>query len=141
MASEVARGHRLLPHTADVIVEAWGASDLACAEEGARALIEICVSGESEPEVGQWLATITNPGQDLVRDVLDEVIFAFDTSEHAPVDVHLSGVAELGVEIRLDLALRDDVELTGAAPKAVVILMSEAAGPDVPARCRFIVDV
>ena len=34
------RGHRNLPHTADVIIEAWGPDLAACAEEAVAALIE-----------------------------------------------------------------------------------------------------
>ena len=33
-------GHRVVPHTADVIVEAWGASMLECMEEAVWALVD-----------------------------------------------------------------------------------------------------
>lgn len=136
-----ARGHRLLPHTADVIVEAWGPDDVACAEEAARGLVELCVSGEPDPGAGNWKATIGTPPPDRVRAVLDEVIFALDTSELAPVAVHLEPGRDSGVELRLGLAPRDAVRLTGAAPKAIVMLDPESSAGDRSVRCRFIVDV
>lgn len=136
-----ARGHRLLPHTADVIVESWGADDLACAEEAARGLIELCVSGEPDPGAGNWEATISAPPPDLVRAVLDEVIFALDTCELAPVSVRLDPGRDSGFELRLGLAPRDAVQLTGAAPKAIVMQDFESKRRDRPVRCRFIVDV
>ena len=141
MGTEATSGHRLHPHTADVIVEAWGSDDLACAEEAARALIEICVSGEPDPEAGLWVAGISAPRRDLVRAVLDEVVFALDTSEPAPVSAHLERTTDSDVTLRLGLAPRESVRLTGAAPKAIVMLGSEPAGSDAPTRCRFIVDV
>ncbi len=141
MDTEPSNGHRLLPHTADVIVEAWGSDDLACAEEAARALIEICVSGEPDPEAGLWVADISAPRRDLVRAVLDEVVFALDTSELAPVSAHLDRNVDSDVTLQLGLAPRESVRFTGAAPKAIVMLASEPAGSDALGRCRFIVDV
>ncbi len=141
MGAEPPRGHRLLPHTADLIVEAWGADDLACAEEAAQALIEVCVAGDPEPESGHWVSELSVPRLDLVRSVLEEVLFALDTSELAPVSAHLERIADSGVTLRLGLAQRDSVRLTGAAPKAIVMMPSARAGPEASWRCRFIVDV
>ena len=62
MAADPISGHRLHPHTADVIVEAGGPDDLACAQEAARALIEICVSGEPDPEAGLRVSRVSATG-------------------------------------------------------------------------------
>lgn len=131
----------MLPHTADLIVEAWGPDDVACAEEAARALIEICIAGDPDPELDDWASRVGGSRRDLVRTVLEEVIFALDTSVSAPVsaDVERTGPSE--VVIRLGLAARESVRATGAAPKAIVMMPSGAAVPDVAFRCRFIVDV
>lgn len=141
MDAESTRGHRLLPHTADVIVEAWGSDDLACSEEAALALIEICVSGEPDQEAGFWVSTFDAARGDLVRRVLEEVVFALDTSEPAPVSVHLDRSAGPEITLRLGLAPRESVHLTGSAPKATVMLQPESTGADESVRCRFIVDV
>ena len=128
------------PHTADVIVEAWGPDDVACAEEAARALIEICVSGEPDPAAGSRVSRVPAPVSDLVRTVLDEVVFVLDTSELAPVSVAVER-DESDVTLRFGLAQRDTVRLTGAAPKAIVMLPHESVEADGPSQCRFIVDV
>ena len=131
----------MLPHTADLIVEAWGPDDLACAEEAARALIEICVAGVPDPEAGQWIAQVSGSECDLVGAVLDEVVFALDTSIPAPVSADVDRVGPSEVTIRLGLADPESVRATGAAPKAIVMLSPEQAGREATLRCRFIVDV
>jgi SHS2 domain-containing protein len=141
MADESTSGYRLLPHTADVIVEAWGVDELTCAEEAARALIEICVSGEPESGAGQWISETAGAQSDVVRSVLDEVVFALDTSELVPVSARVDRTDDSRVMLSLGLARRDSVRFTGAAPKAIVMMAPEPAGPDGLRRCRFIVDV
>lgn len=131
----------MLPHTADVIVEAWGADDLACAEEAAAALIEICVAGDPDPEAGLWVSQVGECQPDLVRTVLEEVLFALDTSVLAPVSVSVDRTVDSEVTIRLGLASRDAVRFTGAAPKAIVMMASEQPAGEATCRCRFIVDV
>jgi len=141
MAADPSSGHRLHPHTADVIVEAWGPDDLACAQEAARALIELCISGEPDPEAGLRVSRVSATGSDLVPTVLDEVVFALDTSELAPVSVEVERDVDSAVTLRFGLAQRGTVRLTGAAPKAIVMLAQESVGADGRSRCRFIVDV
>ena len=141
MVRESPRGHRLLPHTADLIVEAWGPDDVTCAEEAARALIEICVAGDPDPDAGHWVSRVSGSERDLVRAVLDELLFALDTSVPAPVSVDVDRLDPSEVTIRLGLAARESVQATGAAPKAIVMMPSEQGGPEASWRCRFIIDV
>ena len=136
------RGHLLLPHTADVIVEAWGANEVECAEEAAGALIEVCVSGQPAPDEASLVTTIEAVrSRELVEAVLDETVFALDTSELVPVAATLEGSVDGGFELRMNVAHRDVVRLTGAAPKAVVMVNFEGGDGGTPSRCRFIVDV
>lgn len=132
----------MLPHTADVIVEAWGANEVECAEEATTALIEVCVSGQPDPGEAARVTTI-DPlrSQELVDAVLDETVFALDTSELVPVAATLEASVDGGFELRLKVAHRDVVRLTGAAPKAVVMVDFEGGESETPVRCRFIVDV
>lgn len=132
----------MLPHTADVIVEAWGANEVECTEEATRALIEVCVSGQADPGEASRVTTIEAlRSQELVEAVLDETVFALDTSELVPVAATLEASADGGFELRLKVAHRDVVRLTGAAPKAVVMVDFQGGESGTPARCRFIVDV
>ncbi len=140
MGPESRRGHRLFPHTADVIIEAWGSDVLTCAEEAAQALIDICVSGDPETVAGSWASTFDVGPVGLVQAVLEEVVFALDTSESAPVSAHVDRSVDSGITLRLGLASPESVHFTGAAPKAIVMMDPEPAGTDL-VRCRFIVDV
>ena len=141
MGAEPQRGNRLLPHTADVIVEAWGPDDLACAEEAAQALIDICVSGKPDPAAESVVSTIDCLPNDLIRTVLEEVVFALDTSELAPVSAHVVRQADSDIALHLGLAPREAVKLAGAAPKAIVMMPSTPVDGAEFVRCRFIVDV
>lgn len=132
----------MLPHTADVIVEAWGANEVECAEEAARALIEVCVSGQPDPGEASRVTTIEAVrSQELLDAVLDETVFALDTSELVPVDATLEPSVDGGFELRMRVAHRNVVRLTGAAPKAVVMVDFEGGDSGTTSRCRFIVDV
>lgn len=142
MCADVERGHGTLPHTADLIIEAWGGDEAACAEEAACALIEICVTGEPDPVSGFTIKNIhARRSRDLIEAVLDEVLFELDTSDLVPVAAQLEPLADSGFELRLAQAPRDAVAQTGAAPKAIVMLALEPNERDRTVRCRFIVDV
>lgn len=138
--TDVMRGHRTLPHTADLIVEAWGDDFTACAEEAAAAMLEICVAGgpADHATVVRVAADGTRP---LLAAILDEVVYLLDISELVPVDVRLTELPGGVVEMRFGLGARRSVRLTGAAPKAVVMLEAPDERRTGPFRCRFIVDV
>jgi SHS2 domain-containing protein len=72
----IARGHRLLDHTADVEVELWAPDEPALLEEGARALVELLTEGA--PIGGTATRTVELPAIDpedrLVR-WLSEVLY------------------------------------------------------------------
>jgi SHS2 domain-containing protein len=135
------RGHRVLPHTADVIVEAWGQDLASCIEEAVTALVDICFD-TSDASTERTRAVAIGPGAPdvLLLSVLDELIFLLDTSLHVPVGAAVAHDGDqLAVEIRL--AERDSVEPSGAGPKAISRSdLSVVVGPD-EARCSFLVDV
>jgi SHS2 domain-containing protein len=134
------RGHRALPHTADLIIEAWGDDLVTCAEEAAAGLLEVCVSGRPE-EKATLVRVVSGRSEELLAAILDEIVFVIDTSELLPVGVRMTALSDEEVELRFGLAARQDVQLTGAAPKAVVMLAASDARRSVPARCSFIIDV
>jgi hypothetical protein len=57
------RGHRVLPHTADVIVEAWGPDLVSCCEEAVAGLAALYVDAtRAEAGAGSaWRLGPTNP--------------------------------------------------------------------------------
>ena len=138
--TDTRRGHRTLPHTADLIVEAWGDRFSICAEEAATGLLEICVAGRSAEQTSVVRIDSGEP-TDLLAAILDEVVYMLDTSDLVPVRVELTEVSGGAVELRFGLAAREAVQSTGSVPKAIVMLESPDEARPGPARCRFLVDV
>ena len=70
------RGHRALPHTADVILEAWGPDFASCCEEAVAALADVYVDAGRADAVEQRSVHL-GPGSEesLLLEVLEEVIF------------------------------------------------------------------
>lgn len=136
-----ARGHRLAPHTADIVIEAWGGSVDACLEEAATALVASCadVAGAG------WASTaeleLTGGDEQVLVDLLEEIIYRFDTDEGVPVRIR---VRRRGRAVRVAMWLTDRgrVEVTGPVPKGVAYsqlsVTEEASGRW---RCRVTVDV
>jgi hypothetical protein len=59
------QGHRTLPHTADVILEAWGPDLATCCEEAVAALVETYADSRSVTIVGERAVHVaTAPAHD-----------------------------------------------------------------------------
>jgi SHS2 domain-containing protein len=131
-----------LPHTADLFIEAWGGDFSACAEEAVAGLLDVCMSGTPESTSnGPIVRMADGPIGAVLEAILEEVVFVLDTSDAVPVDVRVATHPDGTVELNFGLAPRGSVHLTGAAPKAVVMLEAPTGAFADSARCRFIVDV
>ncbi|GAA4831566.1 archease [Saccharopolyspora rosea] len=113
------RGHRLLPHTADVRFEAWAPTREECLAEAAAALVAgfADVTGVA----ARTTRTARLPGatdEDVLLALLDEIVYLLDTEDAVPLRAEVTGAAG-DASVRLDLAPLDRVEVIGAAPKAV----------------------
>ena len=131
-----------MPHTADVILEAWGPDFAACCEEAAAALVELYVAPGAAPEVTTRVVHLhAGPAEELLIALLEEVIFTLDTADVVPVGAGVTSSADHGLDVVLQLAERRAVAPTGAVPKAVsrseLKVLPRAHG----VRCRFLVDV
>ena len=141
------RGHRVLPHTADLIVEAWGPDLAACVEEALGGLIGICLASDS-PRLTSTHRARFGPDRDdaVLLDVLDEAIYLFDTTREGPVEAAVrtpvGGPGDGAVlEVDFRLASPDTIESVGLGPKAISqsgVTVESSAGV---VRCSFIVDV
>jgi SHS2 domain-containing protein len=136
MAAE--RGHRSVPHTADLAVEAWAADREGCIAEAVRG----AVAGFAEipaglPQVRREYRLTAETGEGLLVAALEEVIFRAETAGELPVEV------ELGRDGRLRLAMVDAalVAQVGAVPKAVSWHGLELVGDSTGWRCRVTLDV
>ncbi|WP_155059163.1 archease [Streptomyces blattellae] len=112
-------GHRLVPHTADVRVEAWGESRERCLVEAVTGMVEgfADVSGTRPTGVARLRLAEGTP-EDLLTTLLDEVVFRLEVHGQVPVDVEAEAFDE-GLDVRMAVADLGVVEVVGAAPKGI----------------------
>jgi SHS2 domain-containing protein len=136
-------GHRSVPHTADLRIEAWAATREECVAEAVRAL----VSSFAAAGAAGWgraaehhLAGETDA--DLVAAAIEEVIYGLDTHGEIPVAVDARRAADGGIDLTFHLTSLDQTEITGAAPKAAS-LSGLYCGSDETGRwsCAVTIDV
>ncbi len=108
-----------MPHTADVILEAWGPDLAACCEEAMAALVSLYVDAADAEEVDRRSLHLA-PGadDDVLLDLLEEAIFTLDTAEGVPVRAEVGIASDGGLDVALVLADPATVTATGAVPKA-----------------------
>ncbi|MEU1847655.1 archease [Micromonospora sediminicola] len=120
MAHRPARGHRCVPHTADVRIEAWAPDREGCVAEAVAALVDTFVDTASATATGssEFRVPPAHVG-DLLVGVLDEVIFRMETEGELPLGTEVHPAADGGLTVRWRTTGTDAVELVGAVPKAV----------------------
>ncbi|MEU9507873.1 archease [Micromonospora sp. NPDC048170] len=130
MERRPARGHRRLPHTADVRIEAWAPTREECVAEAVAALVGTFVdpAGAAPGPLREFRAP-TGDDADLLVGVLDEVIFRMETEGELPLHTDVADDGAGGLVVCWRTADTDAVELVGAVPKAVS-LHELRFGPD-----------
>ena len=131
-----------MPHTADVILQAWGPDLASCCEEAVAALLAICLNGSEAAVAGQLEFTVpAGPADAMLLDLLDEVIYVLDTEPKVPIRAEATAQSDGAMKVELQLADREAVESTGSGPKAVS--RSELSVENRPGQthCSFLVDV
>ncbi|MFD0542698.1 archease [Streptomyces mexicanus] len=113
-------GHRTAPHTADLRIEAWAPSREGCLAEAVRGMVE-CFADVSavRPTHLERIRFARADDADLLAALLDEVVYRVEVHGQVPVEVDAETVADGDLEVRLGVVPLADVEITGAAPKAV----------------------
>jgi SHS2 domain-containing protein len=132
-----------MPHTAGLIIEAWGGTPLECLEEAARAVVETFAG------VGDITATDTVPVVfDLAPDdeetlvaVLEQIMSLVDAHEVVPVEVTLEATEDGGVACYFETIPTAKVAVSGAAPKGVSRSELELKRDQGRWRCRAVIDV
>jgi SHS2 domain-containing protein len=116
------QGHRSVPHTADLRIEAWAESCHECIAESLRGLVGAVadVSGATATRTAVCELTGVSPA-DLLASAAEEVIYILDTAGEIPVSVRVrpGGQAAAGIIVTLELASASTAEFIGAVPKAV----------------------
>jgi SHS2 domain-containing protein len=125
------QGHRSLPHTADIRIEAWGPTREACLAEAVAALVDSFADRSgARPTRTVHADLVAETDEDALVAVLDEVIYLLDTEDAVPLDAEVQPL-QGGVRLRLPVVSVRDVELVGAVPKAVALhelRLTSAAG-------------
>lgn len=140
--SDVAAGHRLLPHTADCIIEAWGPDRASCLTEALSALVEAFVE-VPDVETTRLLPLVAPPGgsEDALVSLMEEVIYALDVFSVVPVRLHLAETEGGGIAGDMEVVPADQAEVVGPAPKAVSYHELSMIPFEGGWRCHVLVDV
>ena len=135
-------GHRLVPRTAGVIVEAWAPTRSGCLEELVRGVVETfadtrnaTATREVRLEVGAAL------DDDVVAALIADVCHLLDADRLVVVDVALEEAEDGNFDGTFFVAPVDAVLLTGAIPKAVSRSNVQFAPEGVLWRGRVLIDV
>lgn len=138
---EASSGHRLLPHTADVIVEAWGPTRDACLRQAVLGLVatfadvDDVAASDNVP-----LSFPQAPAEDLLVVLLEEVLYLLDAENRLPVDVTITSTADGGLQGDFLMVPATAVDQHGAIPKAIThhgLELRRNGGW----RCRVTIDV
>ena len=143
-ADEVRRGHRLLPHTADIRLEAWGPSPAECLEEAVAALAESFVDVSNIGETTSLPIDLARAEdrEGMLVALLDEALFVIDVFGTAPVAAHLSVRGQGGLTGTFETVPVSEATQIGSAPKAVARSgLSFARDPEDGWRCVATIDV
>ena len=134
-------GHRSVPHTADARVEAWAPTRERCVAEAVAALVDVFVDvSRAQPVASEDFRVPPAPDEDMLVAVLDRVVYLIDVTGRVPVTAEVSA-ADGGLGVRLGMADPQEVEVTGAAPKAVSLHELRFARDEAGWSCAVTVDV
>jgi SHS2 domain-containing protein len=114
-------GHRTVPHTADLRIEAWAGSCHECIAESLRGLVDSVadIRGADATRTAERELAAASPA-DLLAAAAEEVIYILDTAGQIPVSVQVRPAGPgARIIVTLKLASAGAVEFIGAVPKAV----------------------
>jgi SHS2 domain-containing protein len=133
-------GHRTVPHTADLRIEAWAATREESMAEAVRGLVGsfAAVAGR-RPYRRDGCVMTARSDEDLLVALVDEVIYRLDADGEIPVSVAVRPVPGGGVGVSFALVPVAAV-ITGAVPKAASLTELRCA-PDAAGRWSCAVTV
>jgi SHS2 domain-containing protein len=134
-------GHRTVPHTADLRVEAWAPTREGCIAQAVLGTVATFVDTSTvHAERTHRCQLAGHSDEDLLVAVLDEVIYLLDTENEAAVDVELEPL-DSGLDVRFAMCDATSLPQVGAVPKAVSLHeLCLAPGPR-GWRCSVTLDV
>jgi SHS2 domain-containing protein len=136
------RGHRLVPHAADVIVEAWGETRLECLAEAVVGLVESFADIAGVQAASRRAVSVApDNDENMFVSLLEDVVYALDVFDEVPVAAELRERGDGGIEGSLATVPSDRLEAVGAPPKGVSRSDVRFAAHRGLWRCRALVDV
>ena len=136
-----ASGHRTVPHTADLRIEAWAPTRDGCIREAVLGAVESFLDTSSaHAQQTRRRRVKAERDDDLLVAALEEVIYLLDTTGEVPVDVNLSE-ADGGVDMALAMVDASAVPQVGAVPKAVSLNDLDLSESKHGWRCSVTLDV
>jgi SHS2 domain-containing protein len=136
-------GHRSVPHTADLRIEAWAPTREECLAEAVRCLVDsFAAVADRRPRGRASRRVSARPAEDLLVAVIDEVIYRLDADGEIPVSVAVRPAPDGGITVFFALVPVAEAEITGAVPKAASLHELRCA-PDAAGwwSCAVTVDV
>lgn len=135
-------GHRLLPHTADRIIEAWGLNRSSCLVEALSGLIESFAEVPDAPTTRLVpLAAPAGRPEDALVSLMEEVIYVMEIFAVVPVRFHLAETEGGGAAGDMEVVAASEARFVGAVPKAVSYHKLSMVPFEGGWRCRVLVDV
>ncbi|MBO8203389.1 archease [Streptomyces smyrnaeus] len=135
------RGHRAVPHTADVRIEAWGTSREQCLAEAVLGMVESFADlSRAEAHSVRQLRVTGSGDEDLLATLLDEVVFRLEVHGEVPVHLRVEAVGEV-LDVRAAVTDLGRVPVTGAPPKGVSFNELRLAPDPYGWSCAVTVDV
>ncbi len=137
-----AAGHRLLAHTADSIIEAWGPDRVSCLVQALLGLVESFAEVPDVPATRLVPFAVAPEGpEDSLISLLEDVIYVLDVFSVVPVRFHLAETEGGGIAGDMEVVPADEVEVVGPVPKAVSYHELSMAPVEGGWRCRVLIDV
>jgi SHS2 domain-containing protein len=128
-------GHRTLPHTASLALDAWAPTRGECIAEALQALVESFADVRAAiPDQTVTLSFEEATDDDLLVRVLNDVIQQVEGHGRVPVDISVTESPDGPgghADVRFAAAPLSGVEITGSAPKEVArheLYFGRAAG-------------
>jgi SHS2 domain-containing protein len=134
-------GHRSVPHTADLRIEAWAPTRDGCIKEAVLGTVETFLDTSlAYPKRTRRCRLVEERDEDLLFAVLEEVIYLLDTEGEAPVDIELHDL-DGGVEVHFAMVDASTLPQLGAIPKAVSLNDIRLSQGRAGWRCAVTLDV
>ncbi|MFI7300984.1 archease [Streptomyces sp. NPDC050121] len=135
------RGHRSLPHTGDLRLEAWAPTREECIAEAVRGMVGSFADLPADASgVTRECAVSAEDDGRLLAAVLEEVIYRMDAASELPLGVAVTP-APGGVGLRFTMADSSAATQIGAVPKAVSLHGLALAPGSHGWACRVTLDV